>query len=87
MARVWIPAALRSLTGGQECVELSGTRLGDVVDALESQFPGTRARLVQGDRLRPGIAAVVDGEVARLGLLQPVGPDSEVHFLPALSGG
>jgi hypothetical protein len=30
---------------------------------------------------------VVDGEVARLGLLQPVRADSEVHFLPALGGG
>ena len=29
----------------------------------------------------------VDNEVARLGLLQPVGPDSEVHFLPAIAGG
>jgi hypothetical protein len=25
--------------------------------------------------------------VAALGLLQPVGPDSEVHLLPALGGG
>jgi hypothetical protein len=30
---------------------------------------------------------IVDTQVARQGLAQPVGPDSEVHFLPALGGG
>jgi hypothetical protein len=29
----------------------------------------------------------VDGEVSILGVVEPVGPDSEVHFIPALGGG
>jgi hypothetical protein len=33
------------------------------------------------------MAVIVDTEVARLGLFQPVGEHSEVHFLPAIGGG
>ena len=37
--------------------------------------------------IRPGMAVIVDTEVARLGLFQPVSEQSEVHFLPAIGGG
>ncbi|MDP3064255.1 MAG: hypothetical protein Q8O40_13755 [Chloroflexota bacterium] len=42
--------------------------------------------VVDGD-IRPGISVVIDGLAARQGLLQPVGEDSDVHFVPAISGG
>ena len=87
MACVWIPAQLRDLTGGRETVSVPGARVGEVVEALERLYPGIKSRLCVGEGLRPGIAVVVDGEVARLGWRQPVGPTSEVHFLPAISGG
>jgi molybdopterin synthase sulfur carrier subunit len=87
MARVWIPALVRDLTAGQETVTVPGARVRDVIDALERAYPGVKARLCDGDELRSGIAVVVDAEVARLGLRQPVGDDSEVHFLPAIGGG
>jgi molybdopterin synthase sulfur carrier subunit len=87
MAVVWIPAQLRSLTGGQETVRVAGVRVGQVIEELEGRYPGVKARLCAGEALRSGIAVVVDTEVARLGLSHPVGPDSEVHFLPAISGG
>jgi sulfur-carrier protein len=87
MATVWIPAQLRDLTNGQETVTVTGVRVSQLIEALEPLFPGIKARLCTPDGLRPGIAVVVDGEVARLGLLQPVGAASEVHFLPAIGGG
>ncbi len=87
MATVWIPAPWRDLTAGRETVEVPGARVRAVIDALEQLYPGVRARVCDGEALRPGIAVVIDGTVARLGLLEPVGPASEVHFLPALSGG
>ena len=87
MARVWIPALLRDVTGGAETVIVPGASVRQVIEELERLHPGARARLCEGDALRAGLAAVVDNEVARLGLLQPVGPDSEVHFLPAIGGG
>lgn len=87
MATVWIPAQLRDLTNGQETVTVCGARVLQLIEALEPLFPGIKARLCTADGLRPGIAVVVDGEVARLGLLQSVGTASEVHFLPAIGGG
>jgi molybdopterin synthase sulfur carrier subunit len=87
MATVFIPALLRSLTGGRDTVTAPGATVGEIVTALEAAYPGMRARLCDGDRLRPGLAVAVDGQFAPLGLLHTVGPTSEVHFLPALSGG
>jgi molybdopterin synthase sulfur carrier subunit len=87
MARVWIPPLLRDLTGGEESVVVPGARVSQVIDELERLFPGVKGRLCAGGGLRPGMAVVVDTAVAGLGLLQPVGPDSEVHFLPAIGGG
>jgi hypothetical protein len=40
-----------------------------------------------GEQLDPALAVFVDGRVARLGLLAPVGNNSEIHFLPAIAGG
>ena len=56
---VWIPPVHRDLTHGVERVAVDGTTVGAVIDALDAQFPGLAARLIDGDRLRPGIAAAV----------------------------
>jgi molybdopterin synthase sulfur carrier subunit len=87
MATVWIPPLVRDLTGGRETVTAAGATVRQVIAALDRAYPGIRDRLCEDDRLRPGIAAVVDGTVANLGLLQPVMENSEVHFLPAIGGG
>ena len=87
MPEVWIPALLRNLTLGQERVTVPGANIGQVIDELDKQFPGIRERLCAGGSLRPGIAVAVDSQIARLGLLQPVAEASEIHFLPAVSGG
>jgi molybdopterin synthase sulfur carrier subunit len=87
MALVWIPPLLRDLTGGMETAIVPGANVGQVIEALEQQFLGVRARLCQDGALRPGLAVIVDGQVGRYGLLEPAGPDSEIHFLPAIAGG
>jgi molybdopterin synthase sulfur carrier subunit len=87
MALVWIPPLLRDLTGGCESVSASGASIAQVIADLERQYPGIRDRLCRGDELRPGLAVVVDSRASNLGLLEVVKPDSEVHFLPAISGG
>ncbi|HRF46959.1 MAG TPA: MoaD/ThiS family protein [Anaerolineales bacterium] len=87
MATVWIPAALRPLTGGRATVSAPGGSIRDLIDNLEAAHPGLRARLLDGERLQPGLAVVVDGETSRLKLRQPVKDDSEVHFVAARSGG
>ncbi len=87
MATVWIPALLRDLTGGQAQVEVAGQTVQQLVMALDARYPGIRARLCEGDTLLPGLAVKVDGRVGRLRLREPVGPQSEVHFLQAIEGG
>jgi molybdopterin synthase sulfur carrier subunit len=87
MAVVWIPALLQPLTGGQEKVSVPGETLRQVIDHLEARFPGMQGRLCDGDRLRPSMVAVVDGLVSRQGLRKRLEDSSEVHFLPAMSGG
>lgn len=87
MATVWIPSLLRDLTGGMQDINVAATTVGELMDALESQFPGIRERLSQDGALLPNIAVVVDGRRSAKGMRQPLEPDSEVHFVPAISGG
>lgn len=86
MARVQIPVQLAKLTTGLREVEAAGETLFAVIESLDRKFPGLKARLVEDDRLRPGMAAAVDNVIAS-GLRHPVGGSSEVVFLPALRGG
>jgi molybdopterin converting factor small subunit len=87
MAVVFIPALMRELTGGQDRVAVPGATVRQIVNNLEASYPGVRERLCEGDRLSPNVQVAVDGHVSRLGLLEKVGERSEVHFIPALSGG
>jgi len=87
MPVVWIPSLMRNLTGGKETVTVPGATIGQIIEELDRQFPGIKSRLCDAAGLRPGIAVAVDTQVARLGLLEPVSEKSEIHFLPAVSGG
>jgi molybdopterin synthase sulfur carrier subunit len=87
MAVVWIPSLLQSLTGGEETLVVSGATVGEIIDNLEGRFPGIKDRLVQGGEIRPHIAVAIDGDVSPEGLEQDVRESSEIHFIPALSGG
>jgi sulfur-carrier protein len=87
MAVVWIPALLQGLSGGEEKITVSGATVGQIIDQLEARFPGIKARLVDGQALRPHIAVAIDGDVSPEGLEQDVQESSEIHFIPALSGG
>ncbi len=87
MSTVYIPAALRRLTGGVDTATADGRTVGELLDALDVRFPGLRAALVENDELAPHVAVSVDDVVASAGLAEPVLPSSEVHFVPPLGGG
>jgi sulfur-carrier protein len=87
LATVWVPSLMRDLTGGADRVDVPGRTVRQVIESLEAAHPGMKDRLVEDDRLKPAIGVAVDGVMSRLGLRQPVGEASEVHFLPAVSGG
>lgn len=87
MPTVWIPPLLRHLTHEQESVQVAAATLREVIDALEARYPGIKARLLQGDTVRPGLSVVIDGQIAHGGLSEAVQENSEVHFIPAIAGG
>lgn len=87
MATVFIPTMLQSSTGGAKQVHVSGSNLRQVIDGLDQAFPGIKLRLVEEGQVRSNLAVSIDGEIARMGLLEKVGENSEVHFVPAISGG
>ncbi len=87
MARVFIPPQLRELTGGAGEVSADGGTVREVVDALEAQYPGLRERLCRDGELAPALQVSIDHVMSQQGLRAKVGPDSELHFLPAFGGG
>ena len=78
---------MQKLTDGKPTVPVQGKSVREVIDNLDHAYPGVKARLVDGFKLKPNISVAVDGEVSPIGMLQRVEEDSEVHFLPAIGGG
>ena len=87
MARVFIPTMLQPLAGGVKEVQIEAGNVRQAVDELDQLFPGLKARLVEENKIRSNLAVAIDGEVGRMGLLEKLGENSEVHFVPAISGG
>jgi|TARA_B100001750_G_scaffold168015_1_gene136470 molybdopterin converting factor small subunit len=87
LARVFIPFQLRKLAGGNSEIDITAVTLGELIDELDKKFPGMKEKLVEGEKIKPGLAAVVGYVATRQGLRQKLEPDVEVHFVPAVSGG
>ena len=87
MARVFVPTMLQSATGGVKEVEVDAGNVRQVIERLEERFPDIADRLLEDDDIRPNLAVAVNGEVARMGLLERVRADTEIHFVPAIGGG
>ena len=87
---VRIPAPLRRVTNGLDKVEVEGTTLSDTLNALDSQFPGIKERLLDetGD-LRHFVNVYVNGEDVRFlqGLDTSTNAGDEVSIVPAVAGG
>ena len=78
---------MQKLCNGEQKLVIEGTNLRQIIDNLDSEYSGFKERLVEDGKIKPNISVAVDGEITPLGMIQKVGPDSEVHFLPAISGG
>ena len=87
MPTVFIPTMLQTVTGGVKQVTIEGSNVRQIVDGLESLYPGIKERLVEAGRMRPNVSVSIDGEIGRMGLIEKVSQDSEVHFVPAIGGG
>jgi molybdopterin synthase sulfur carrier subunit len=87
MVTVFVPTMLQPLTGGVKQVEVEARNVRQLVDQLDQLYPGMRNRLVEEGRIRSNLAVSIDGEIARLGLMERLHENSEVHFVPAIGGG
>ncbi len=87
MAKVFVPTMLQAATGGVKEVEVEARNVRQVIERLDELFPGIGDRLIEDGDIRSNLAVAVDGEVARMGLLERVREDTEVHFVPAIGGG
>jgi len=90
MAIVRIPAPLRKLTADQRIVKAVGRTLVELVEDLDRQFPGIKARLLDGDgQVLSFVNIFVNDEDIRFlqGLQTPITPETEVAIIPAMAGG
>ncbi|NQW21998.1 MAG: MoaD/ThiS family protein [SAR202 cluster bacterium] len=87
MATIFIPSMLQSLTGGARQIDCDAKNIRQVIERLDELYPGIRDRLVEDGELRENLAVAIDGDIAIMGMLEKVGANSEVHFVPAIGGG
>lgn len=88
--KVRIPTPLRKLTGERSEVEAAGATVRDVMESLESQFPGLKERLFdEGGEMRRFVNVYVGEEDIRFlqGLDTQVGDSQVVSIIPAVAGG
>jgi molybdopterin synthase sulfur carrier subunit len=87
---VKIPTVLRPQVGGNKEVELTGTTVGEVVDALTAAYPSLKSQLLTEDgELNRFVNVYVNGQDVRYldGLATAVAERDEVRLLPAMAGG
>ena len=87
---VRIPTPLRKMTNGQAKVEVDSDVLGDLVDKLNSEFPGFKDRLVDEEgELRYFVNIYLNGEDVRFmdGLKTATADGDEISIVPAVAGG
>lgn len=86
---VRIPTPLRSLTGGEEAVKISGATVRDVIEGLEKAHPGMKDRLLDDKGVRRFVNIYVGEEDIRFldGLDTALSSGQEISIVPAIAGG
>ena len=87
---VRIPTPLRRMTGGADKVELEVDDLSQMIETLESDYPGFKERLLDEEgELRYFVNIYVNGEDIRFdaGLKTSIKSGDEISIVPAVAGG
>jgi len=87
--KVKIPTPLQRLTGGKDEVECRAGSIIDIVNDLESKYPGIGERLSEGGKIRRFINIYVNEEDIRFLKAEQteVKDGDEVSIVPAIAGG
>ena len=81
MARVILSGTLKQLAGGASELDLEVRDVRQLLRALGERYPEF------APHLEGGYAIAIDGEIFQDAWFAPIGPDSEVHLVPAIRGG
>lgn len=87
---VRIPTPLRRLTNGQDKLEIESTNVSEMIDSMESEFPGFKERLLdENGELRYFVNIYLNGEDVRFleGVATPISSGDEISIVPAVAGG
>ena len=90
MSTVKLPPVLRKLSNGAKQVQVEGQTVGEVLDALDRQFPTIKNQLLTEDgQIARFVNVYLNDEDVRFmqGLVTPVPSDATIVILPAMSGG
>jgi sulfur-carrier protein len=90
MATVRIPSPLRRYTNGQSKVESKGANISELIENLESQYPGVKSRLCEDNgQIKRYVNVFVNGEEIRTlqGSETALTDKDEVSIVPAMAGG
>ena len=90
MATVRIPSPLRRYTNNQSKVESNGASIAQLIENLESQYPGVKSRLCDDSgQIKRYVNIFVNGEEIRTlqGNETAVADQDEVSIIPAMAGG
>ena len=87
MIKVFLPFRTRKIFDLPVEVNAEGNNLRNLIEFLDKKYPGLKQELVDEEKLKPTISAVIDGRTTRLGLIQKLENVSEIHFLPSIAGG
>ena len=87
---VRIPTPIRRVTNGEDRVAVDADTLQGVIQAMEDQYPGVKARLCddQGE-IRNFVNIYINGEDVRFldGLGSSTKSGDEISIVPAVAGG
>jgi molybdopterin synthase sulfur carrier subunit len=89
-ATVRIPTPLRGVTNGLDRANVNEGSMKDVVQELEEQFPGIKARLCDDEgNLRSFVNVYVNGEDIRFmdNMDSAIKSGDEISVVPAVAGG
>ena len=90
MPTVRIPTPLRKLTNELDTVEAAGATIGELIDNLDTAFPGLKNRICdENGTIRRFVNIFVNGEDVRF-LAEnatPVKDSDEISIVPAIAGG
>tara|TARA_B100000029_G_C17556322_1_gene951788 strand:- start:801 stop:1079 length:279 start_codon:yes stop_codon:yes gene_type:complete len=87
---VRIPTPLRRVTNGDDKASVDGENLSEIINDLESKYPGIKERLCdENDELRHFVNIYINGEDVRFldGLQTSVSEGDEISIVPAVAGG